>query len=193
MAGGPCGKKPRAIQAPDLGSGGTTNRDIGARSIAATTISAMRVIDEALIEEAGRRLAAAAPDAQVILFGSHARGEADLHSDVDFLVVEPESPMGQRSRFVCTGLCAICGCRQMSSSLVATTPTAGERCAVALSTLLFPRAVYSRDEHEPEPSRRSADSRGRVPRLLAAEDFPGTRPEHVNLLGDLAQRQSPST
>lgn len=50
----------------------------------------MRVVDETLIAEAGRRLAAAAPDAQVILFGSHARGEARPHSDVDFLVVEPE-------------------------------------------------------------------------------------------------------
>jgi predicted nucleotidyltransferase len=50
----------------------------------------MRIVDENLIAEAGRRLAAAAPDAQVILFGSHARGEASLRSDVDFLVVEPE-------------------------------------------------------------------------------------------------------
>jgi uncharacterized protein len=50
----------------------------------------MRTIDETLIAEAGRRLAAAAPDSQVILFGSHARGDAGLHSDVDFLVVEPE-------------------------------------------------------------------------------------------------------
>jgi predicted nucleotidyltransferase len=40
--------------------------------------------------EAGRRLAAAAPDAQVIMLGSHARGEARPHSDVGFLVVEPE-------------------------------------------------------------------------------------------------------
>jgi predicted nucleotidyltransferase len=50
----------------------------------------MEVVDETLIAEAGRRLAAAAPDAEVILFGSHARGEASPHSDVDFLVVEPE-------------------------------------------------------------------------------------------------------
>jgi predicted nucleotidyltransferase len=52
--------------------------------------STMRVIDEALIAEAGRRLAAAAPNAQVVLFGSHARGDAHPHSDVDFFVVEPE-------------------------------------------------------------------------------------------------------
>jgi predicted nucleotidyltransferase len=50
----------------------------------------MRVVDETLIAEAGRRLAAAAPDSQVILFGSHALGEASPHSDVDFLVIEPE-------------------------------------------------------------------------------------------------------
>jgi predicted nucleotidyltransferase len=31
-----------------------------------------------------------APGAQVILFGSHARGQAAPHSDLDFLVVEPE-------------------------------------------------------------------------------------------------------
>lgn len=50
---------------------------------------AMQGVDEALIEEAGRRIASAAPGARVILFGSHARGEADPHSDVDFLVIEP--------------------------------------------------------------------------------------------------------
>ena len=50
----------------------------------------MRVVDETLIVEAGRRLAAAAPSAQVILFGSHAWGAANPHSDLDFLVIEPE-------------------------------------------------------------------------------------------------------
>lgn len=50
----------------------------------------MRTVDESVIAEAGRSLAAAAPDAQVILFGSHARREAGAHSDLDFLVVEPE-------------------------------------------------------------------------------------------------------
>jgi uncharacterized protein len=49
-----------------------------------------RVFDEAVIEEAGRRLLEAAPRARVILFGSHARGEAGPHSDLDFLVIEPE-------------------------------------------------------------------------------------------------------
>lgn len=45
---------------------------------------------ERLIAEAGRRLAEAAPDAKVILFGSHARGNARPGSDLDLLVVEPD-------------------------------------------------------------------------------------------------------
>jgi predicted nucleotidyltransferase len=46
---------------------------------------------EAMIERAGRALidAASAP-AKVILFGSHARGDADGGSDFDFLVIETE-------------------------------------------------------------------------------------------------------
>ena len=46
--------------------------------------------NESLIAEAGRRLARAAPDARVIVFGSHARGEARRNSDLDLLVIEPE-------------------------------------------------------------------------------------------------------
>ena len=48
------------------------------------------MFDDAVIEEAGRRLLQAAPaGSRVILFGSHARGEAGEHSDLDFLVIEP--------------------------------------------------------------------------------------------------------
>lgn len=61
---------------------------VGANS-ATGTISSM--FDDSVIAEAGRRLRAAAPPgARVILFGSHARGEAGEHSDLDFLVIEPE-------------------------------------------------------------------------------------------------------
>ena len=49
------------------------------------------VAAETVIERAGRALvdAASAP-AKVILFGSHARGDADEGSDFDFLVIERE-------------------------------------------------------------------------------------------------------
>ena len=43
-----------------------------------------------IIEEIGVRLARVAPrDSRVVLFGSHARGEADAGSDYDILVIEP--------------------------------------------------------------------------------------------------------
>lgn len=46
-------------------------------------------VNDSLIAEAGRRLAAAAPGARVILFGSRARGEERADSDLDLLVIEP--------------------------------------------------------------------------------------------------------
>jgi predicted nucleotidyltransferase len=48
------------------------------------------MIEEDLIEEAGRRLATAAPDAEVILFGSRALGDTRPDSDLDLIVIEPD-------------------------------------------------------------------------------------------------------
>ena len=53
--------------------------------------------DDALIAEAKRRLAAAAPGARVILFGSRARGEARSDSDLDLLVIEPDEVPKRRA------------------------------------------------------------------------------------------------
>ena len=50
----------------------------------------MRAVDETLIAEAASRLAAAAGEAQVILFGSYARGEVGPQREVAFLVIEPQ-------------------------------------------------------------------------------------------------------
>jgi predicted nucleotidyltransferase len=48
------------------------------------------MFNDAVIREAGRRILQAAPaNSRVILFGSHARGQAGEHSDLDFLVIEP--------------------------------------------------------------------------------------------------------
>jgi uncharacterized protein len=47
------------------------------------------IVADELIERAGRALLdAASSPARVILFGSHARGEASDGSDLDFLVIE---------------------------------------------------------------------------------------------------------
>ncbi len=50
------------------------------------------LIDSATINAAARRLHDAAPEAIIILFGSHARGDYDPDSDLDFLVIEPNPP-----------------------------------------------------------------------------------------------------
>ena len=42
-----------------------------------------------LIDHAARQIIATTPGAQVVLFGSHARGEAGADSDLDLLVIEP--------------------------------------------------------------------------------------------------------
>lgn len=48
------------------------------------------VTETEIIDEIGRRLAAAAPaGSRIVLFGSRARGEGDTASDYDVLVVEP--------------------------------------------------------------------------------------------------------
>lgn len=47
------------------------------------------MISENIIQEAVERLKHAAPAATIILFGSHARGDARDGSDLDILVVEP--------------------------------------------------------------------------------------------------------
>ncbi len=49
----------------------------------------MDPINEDTVRKAVELLREAAPGATIILFGSWARGGADEHSDLDFMVVEP--------------------------------------------------------------------------------------------------------
>ncbi len=49
-----------------------------------------QVFDDAIIAEAACLLREAAPPStRIVLFGSHARGDAGKYSDLDFLVIEP--------------------------------------------------------------------------------------------------------
>lgn len=48
------------------------------------------MISEQIIQQAVQRVVEAAAPSRVIVFGSHARGDATAGSDLDLLVVEPE-------------------------------------------------------------------------------------------------------
>lgn len=48
------------------------------------------MIERMIITQAVELLKQAAPLATILLFGSHARGDAKADSDLDFLVIEPE-------------------------------------------------------------------------------------------------------
>jgi len=56
-------------------------------------------VDDALLQRMTAALVEAADPEQVILFGSHARGEAGPDSDVDLIVVEAEPFGPERDRF----------------------------------------------------------------------------------------------
>jgi len=47
-------------------------------------------IDERTLQEAVKRIVAAAKPSRVILFGSYARNRADRNSDLDIMVVKPQ-------------------------------------------------------------------------------------------------------
>lgn len=49
------------------------------------------MLDKEIIEEIVRRIVPVASPTRIILFGSHARGDADEDSDVDLLVVVEET------------------------------------------------------------------------------------------------------
>lgn len=50
------------------------------------------MIDEQILQQAVKRIVAAAQPSRVILFGSHGRDQADAGSDLDLMVIKPQVP-----------------------------------------------------------------------------------------------------
>lgn len=49
----------------------------------------MNLTEQAIYAAAERAATAASGPVRILLFGSHARGQADTHSDIDLAVIEP--------------------------------------------------------------------------------------------------------
>lgn len=62
-----------------------------------TTLSA--AISEALLQQMAAEIQQEIPGAEVLLFGSHARGEAGPESDLDLLITANDGWLAQHSRF----------------------------------------------------------------------------------------------
>ena len=83
---------PEPCGIPEIGAA-TAAIPTALSSPTAGSASVSAVISGDVIEAAGRRLATAARQpARVLLFGSHARGDAGPDSDLDFLVIERDVP-----------------------------------------------------------------------------------------------------
>jgi len=54
--------------------------------------------DNPLLEQVVRRILSVNRPAAIVLFGSHARGQAHARSDLDILIVERESPLPRHQR-----------------------------------------------------------------------------------------------
>jgi uncharacterized protein len=64
-------------------------------------IDRRRVIDQALIDEVVSRIVVAFDPEEIILFGSHARGDAHADSDLDlFVVMDTDVPYIERSHVI---------------------------------------------------------------------------------------------
>jgi predicted nucleotidyltransferase len=95
----------------------------------------MGTMNTSLISEAMDCLADAAPrGSRVILFGSHARGDARADSDLDFLVVEPE--VADRAAEI-VRLSTVLGKRLIPADVVVMSRSAFERQRQIPNTLAY--------------------------------------------------------
>lgn len=56
------------------------------------------IVDDALLKEAVRRILRVGSPLRIVLFGSHARGDARPESDLDLLIVEERSDVPRHKR-----------------------------------------------------------------------------------------------
>jgi predicted nucleotidyltransferase len=100
---------------------------MGAKAIMPPTTTARAAVDEAppaavWIPVMTERIAREFRPLQILLFGSHARGEAHRDSDVDLLVVMPDETRGVRQRETAVAILNALRDLPVFKDIVVTTP-----------------------------------------------------------------------
>lgn len=103
------------------------------------------MISESVLREACHRLVAGFHPERVILFGSHARGTADDHSDVDLLVVC--SPRNNRRSAMVEMDRALAGLG-IARDIIVLTPEEYERDKMIPGTVARPASIEGRVLYE---------------------------------------------
>ncbi|MFM9088761.1 MAG: nucleotidyltransferase domain-containing protein [Cyanobium sp.] len=85
-------------QAAGAGAGGTCG-GILRNGGAAMTTTPLGTVNEALLQQMAAEIREEIPEAEVRLFGSHARGDARPDSDIELLITVPDDWLAQHNRF----------------------------------------------------------------------------------------------
>lgn len=98
----------------------------------------LAAVSQSAIEEIVRRIAERFAPERIILFGSHARGDADEDSDIDLLVLfsEVDSPRDRAAELYAS----LIGCSSLPKDIVVSTTARFERYRNVVNTVYWPAA-----------------------------------------------------
>ncbi|MEK7409398.1 MAG: nucleotidyltransferase domain-containing protein [Acidobacteriota bacterium] len=98
----------------------------------------LTTVSQSAIEEMVRRIAERFSPDRIILFGSHARGDAHEDSDVDLLVLfsEVDNPRERAAELYA----ALIGCSPLPKDIVVSTTARFERYRNVVNTVYWPAA-----------------------------------------------------
>ena len=122
------------------------------------------MVSEEIIQEATRRLAERFRPERIILFGSYARGTADDHSDVDFMVITEAAKKRNRHKMMVEMDGALQGLQIAKDIIVLTSAEFEEEKEIPGTTARYVfkegKVLYDRKRHRNQKAReRVAEAR----------------------------------
>ena len=116
------------------------------------------MVSEEIIQEATRRLAERFRPERIILFGSYARGTADDHSDVDFMVITEAAKKRNRHKMMAEMDGVLQGLRIAKDIIVLTSAEFEEEKEIPGTTARYVskegKVLYDRKRHRNQKARK---------------------------------------